>query len=157
MKPINLQRFKRNTPPSIPPVGEVDLKFDPDTDTFVQVNADGTTSELGGGGAADTGLATVREIEEASYTLIASDTGKVLVFTNSNLITVNVPVSLPAGFNCAIVTGSVAGTLTLDPELGAVFNGSAGNYELPDPFGCASLLHLNGTGSYLLKGDATAV
>lgn len=42
-------------------------------------------------------------IPEAEYTLLASDNGKVLVFSNAGAITLNVPSGLLSGFNCLIV------------------------------------------------------
>lgn len=58
MKPIDRLRFEQNTPPSTPPVGQVDLKFDPNVGTFVQVNADGTEASVGGGGSTTWGAIT---------------------------------------------------------------------------------------------------
>ena len=155
MKPVNLVRYKRSTPSSIPPAGQVDLKFDPATNTFVQVNSDGTTSELGGGGAADTGLATVETETGTSYTLVASDSGKVIYFTSGSSITLAVEAELPVGFNVAVFQGG-AGIITFNPGAGIEINGDVSNHETTGQWSAASLLIL-ATGVAALKGDVISL
>lgn len=50
-----------------------------------------------------------------SYTLLASDNGKVLTFSNASAVTLTVPSGLGAGFNCLIVqigAGAVTPTVS---------------------------------------------
>lgn len=47
MKLLDFLRFNKATPPSKPPKGKVDLKFDPEQDAFVRVDPDGTKTPLG--------------------------------------------------------------------------------------------------------------
>jgi hypothetical protein len=58
-----------------------------------------------------TGPSSVNAQTGTSYTLAATDNGKVLTFNNSSSITLTVPTGLGAGFNCLIVQLG-AGTVT---------------------------------------------
>lgn len=49
------------------------------------------------------GAANVNVQTGTSYTLVASDNGKVVTLNNASAITLTVPASLGAGFNCLIV------------------------------------------------------
>lgn len=59
-----------------------------------------------------------------TYTLAATDNGKVLMFSNASAITVTVPSSLPVGFACTIIQLG-AGQVTLSAS-GVTLNGKNG-------------------------------
>ncbi len=91
-----------------------------------------------------------------TYTMLSSDYGKALTFTNASPITVTLPNSLPKGWNVVIYQGG-AGQVTFSPGTGASMaqrltkNKTAGQYAV------ASLLVVsNSNGSnaqYVLGGD----
>jgi hypothetical protein len=91
-----------------------------------------------------------------AYTLLASDYGKALTFTNAAGITVTLPNNLPKGWNVVIFQGG-AGQVTFSPASGASMaqrltkNKTAGQYAV------ASLMVMsNSSGSnalYVLGGD----
>lgn len=56
-----------------------------------------------------------------TYTLVASDKGKVLTFDNAAAITLTVPSGLGAGFNCLIVQLG-AGQVTLTASSTTIYN-----------------------------------
>lgn len=66
-----------------------------------------------------------------SYTLAATDNGKVIVFTNSSAVTITLPqqsdVALPVGFTCGIRTaGTGAGTFAVEGSDVKVGNNGTG-------------------------------
>lgn len=137
MNVFDYVRFDRQTPPSVPPEGQVDLKFDPDTGSFVQVNPDGTSSTVG-----TTTEASVKEISGTSYTLLEGDSGKVLYFTSGSAVTVTVPSGLPVGFNVALIQ-SGAGTVTVAAGGGTTVNSMDALVEIAGQHGAVSLISLS--------------
>ncbi len=69
-----------------------------------------------------------------TYTLVSTDNGKILNFTNSTAGTITLPSTLPAGFNCMVLQNG-AGQLTFTGSGVTVnnrnaFNKSAGQYSI---------------------------
>ena len=69
-----------------------------------------------------------------AYTLVSTDNGKILNFTNSTAGTITLPSTMPAGFNCMVVQNG-AGQLTFTGSGVTVnnrnaFNKSAGQYSI---------------------------
>ena len=60
----------------------------------------------------------VNEQTDRTYTLQASDFGKILKFTNSNLITLTVPLNLVIGFNCTVIHNG-SGQITFEDNGGS--------------------------------------
>jgi len=74
-----------------------------------------------------------------TYTLQASDLGKVVELNNASAITVTVPNSLPAGFNC-LLSQLGAGQVTVAAGSGATLNAwPAGGVKTPGQYGEVSL------------------
>lgn len=138
MIPFDFLRLAKNTPPSVPPAGYADIKFDADTGGFIQVNPDGSSESLGGGSTPDPS-ATVEAVSGTSYELSSADNGKVLNFTSGSAVTVSVPDGLGAGFNVALVQ-SGAGVVTLDIFGGVTVNSIGGAVAISDRYGVASLV-----------------
>lgn len=83
-------------------------------------------------GSVATNASDITTITATTYTLLATDIGKVITFNNASAITVTVPSGLVVGFNCLIlqigagqVTLSASGT-TIQNRLG--FTKTAGQY-----------------------------
>lgn len=92
-----------------------------------------------------------------TYTLQASDSGKVVLCTNAAAITVTVPNSLKEGFNCTVVQGA-AGQVTIAAGAGATSRNPLGNKTPSQWRGPSVLVHANVGGSaadFLILGDAT--
>lgn len=94
-----------------------------------------------------------------SYTITASDCGKILRFTNASSVTLTLPNSLPVGFNCSVMQGA-AGQVIFSPASGATRRNrqshtkSAGQWAV-----CTLQVVTNSGGSsaeYVLNGDTVA-
>ena len=108
------------------------------------LNADGTAN-LAGFNAAFTVNTTT------TYTLAASDNGKVVALNNASSITLYVPDNLPVGFNCLImqtgvgkITFTGSGSTTLCNRYS--FTRTSGRYAI------ATLIKIGGV-SYVTSGD----
>ena len=91
-----------------------------------------------------------------SYTVSVSDDGKVVELSNASSISVTVPASLPAGFNC-LFTQVGAGQATFSPGSGATqrqrseFDKTSGQWAV-----CSLYVRANSGGSaaeYVMSGD----
>jgi len=85
-------------------------------------------------------------------TLSDSDNGKVILCTNTNLVTVSVPTGLTAGFNCILVQGG-AGVVNVSGS--ATINSRGSKTATAGQYASLSIIP-TGTDSYILEGD-TAV
>ena len=87
-----------------------------------------------------------------TYTVAASDNGKVVVLNNAAAITVDIDTGLPAGFNCSFVQKgagqvSFAGTATL--------NNRQSHTKINGQYGVASIVAYD-TDTYILAGDTAS-
>ena len=87
-----------------------------------------------------------------TYTVAASDNGKVVVLNNAAAITVDIDTGLPAGFNCSFVQKgagqvSFAGTATV--------NNRQSHTKINGQYGVASIVAYD-TDTYILAGDTAS-
>ena len=87
-----------------------------------------------------------------TYTVAASDNGKVVVLNNASPITVDIDTGLPAGFNCSFVQKgagqvSFAGTATV--------NNRQSHTNINGQYGVASIVAYD-TDTYILAGDTAS-
>ena len=87
-----------------------------------------------------------------TYTVAASDNGKVVVLNNASPITVDIDTGLPAGFNCSFVQKgagqvSFAGTATV--------NNRQSHTKINGQYGVASIVAY-ATDTYILAGDTAS-
>ena len=87
-----------------------------------------------------------------TYTVAASDNGKVVVLNNASAITVDIDTGLPAGFNCSFVQKgagqvSFAGTATV--------NNRQSHTKINGQYGVASIVAY-ATDTYILAGDTAS-
>lgn len=66
-----------------------------------------------------------------TYTLLASDKGKVVCFTSGSAVTVTIDAALQVNFHCLLVQEG-AGVVSLDPQSTDTLNGAAANVSLAD-------------------------
>ena len=89
-------------------------------------------------------------VTSTSYTLLVGDNGKVITLNNAGAITLTVPASLPAGFNCLIVqTG--AGQVTFAAS-GTTIQNRQSNTKTAGQYAIATLVHL-GSNIFVTSGD----
>jgi hypothetical protein len=110
------------------------------------------TSTLTGGNTASSKISgfsvSYNSISSSTYTLVASDNGKVLTF--SAACTVTIP-SLYEGFNCMIVqTGS--GQITLTADTGVTINNRSSYTKTAGQYAVASIIATSST-NYISGGD----
>lgn len=84
---------------------------------FARVNAAESALEFVGGGNL-----TIKTVGGTSYTLLATDAGTLLVFTNASAVTVTVPPSVLARGDVVCIRQSGAGQVTLVPGSGVSLN-----------------------------------
>jgi hypothetical protein len=105
--------------------------------------ASGTTNISGFNAALASGTST-------TYTLSASDNGKVITLNNAGAITLTVPTGLPTGFNCLIVqTG--AGQVTFTTS-GTTLQNRQSYTKTAGQYAIATLVHL-GSNVFITSGD----
>ena len=88
-----------------------------------------------------------------TYTVAASDNGKVVVLDNASAVTVTIPGGLGAGFNCSFVQKG-AGQVTFAESLCDV-NNRQGHTKINGQYGVASIVAY-AADFFVLAGDTTA-
>jgi hypothetical protein len=103
--------------------------------------------------------ALVEEVNTTTYTLQASDRGKVKVFNNASAITVTLPNSLSQGFAITWVQKG-AGAVTFTPASGATRNNRSTHTKSAGQWAMGSLYVDSNSGgaaaAYVLGGDTAA-
>lgn len=97
--------------------------------------------------------ATINDQTGTSYTLQASDAGKVVVLNNASAITVTVPSGLGAGFNCSFVQKG-AGQVTFSAS-STTINNRQSHTKINAQYGVASLLAY-AADTFVLAGDTAS-
>jgi len=91
-----------------------------------------------------------------TYTLLSSDTGKVITLTNAAAITLTCPDSLAVGFNCTVIQGG-AGTVTFSAGGGATINNRQSHTTTAGQYAATGLIVTANSGGsaavYNLSGD----
>lgn len=98
--------------------------------------------------------ATVNNQTGTTYTLQASDNGKLVTFNNAASITVTVPPSLPIGFNCVLLQKG-AGIITIAPGSGVAINNRYSFTKTNGQYAMASLVSA-ATDTFTTTGDLKA-
>lgn len=95
-------------------------------------------------------------VSGTSYTLDQGDSGKMLIFTNESAVTVTMPNSITAGFNCLLVQQG-AGAVGVSAASGAVLRNRQSHDGLAGQYATAALIvSANADGAsavYYLSGD----
>jgi hypothetical protein len=110
-----------------------------------------TTGTLTGGNSSTSSLsgfgANINTQSGTTYTIDATDNGKVIQTTGASAITITIPNGLPTGFNCTIVQMG-AGQVTFS---GTILN-RTGFTKTASQYSVVSILHL-GSNSILVTGE----
>ena len=94
--------------------------------------------------------ATVVDETSTSYTLSASDAGKMIVINNSENATVTVPQGLSAGFNCSFLQKG-AGSISFSAS-GTTINNRQSHTQTAGQYAMATLICYD-TDTFVLAGD----
>ena len=90
-----------------------------------------------------------------SYTLLASDAGKVVVLNKGTAVTVTVPSGLGAGFTCSVIQKG-AGQVTFDNNSGATtINNRQSHTKIAGQHGVVTLVS-TATDVFVLAGDTAS-
>ena len=110
-----------------------------------------TTGTITGGNSSTSSLsgfgANINTQSGTTYTIDATDNGKVIQTTGASAITITIPNGLPTGFNCTIVQMG-AGQVTFS---GTILN-RTGFTKTASQYSVVSILHL-GSNSILVTGE----
>ena len=122
------------------------------TNLMGQASASNLSSYDFGGNAISNFDASINDQTVTTYTVAASDNGKVVVLDNASAITVDIDTGLPAGFNCSFVQKgagqvSFAGTATV--------NNRQSHTKINGQYGVASIVAYD-TDTYILAGDTAS-
>ena len=107
------------------------------------------------GGTAILGFDATLNDKTDSYTLLASDAGKVVVLNKGTAVTVTVPSGLGAGFNCSFIQKG-AGQVTFDDNSGATtINNRQSHTKIAGQHGVVTLVS-TATDVFVLAGDTAS-
>lgn len=145
------------------PASQLDDNFNQAT----QVNTDTPLIPVAGGTAGTSGYAsrvdhqhppqsgTLNTQTGTTYTLVATDNGKIVEFTNGSAVALTLENSLAIGFNC-LVCQAGAGQVTLTPEAGATLRQASSLTKTRTQWSQVSLRIRANTGvaaEYVASGD----
>ena len=89
-----------------------------------------------------------------TYTVAASDNGKVVVLDSSSAVTVTIPGGLGAGFNCSFVQKG-AGQVSFTGAVGVTVNNRQSHTKINAQYGVASIVAY-AADTFVLAGDTAA-
>ena len=132
-------------------LGDAATKTVGTADTNVLAVSSGTV-DLGGNKIEDFG-ASINDQTGTTYTLLASDNGKVVVLDNASAVTITVPSGLGAGFNCSFVQKG-AGQVSFSAS-STTINNRQSHTKINAQYGVASLLAY-AADIFVLAGDTAS-
>jgi hypothetical protein len=101
-----------------------------------------------------TNLDSVNSVASSGYTLLNTDNGRTVLFTNEAPIAVQVPPGLSPGFNCTLIQSTVSGQLTLTSGTGVAINSAYAAIKTTTRYSVAGLIGI-ASDAYILTGDIT--
>ena len=119
----------------------------------ISMTGTGKTADFGGN-AIKGYSATMNAQTGTTYTLAASDNGKVVTLDNGSAITVTIPAGLVAGFNCLLIQKG-AGQVTVTKAGGGSLNNRSTQTKTAGQHAIVTIVHIGGE-VYILSGDTGA-
>ena len=98
--------------------------------------------------------ASVNEQTGTTYTLLASDLGKIVKFTNGSAITVTLPNNLGLGFTCTVIQYG-AGQITFTTSSSTLYSRQTGHTKTAGQYGVVSLISCVAD-VFVLAGDTAS-
>ena len=127
---------------------------DQDLSSYLQSVSAGDLTDGNFDGTSISGFnATINDQTGTTYTLLASDNGKVVVLDNASAVTVTVPSGLGAGFNCSFVQKG-AGQVNFSAS-STTINNRQSHTKINAQYGVASLLAY-AADTFVLAGDTAS-
>ena len=127
---------------------------DQDLSSYLQSVSAGDLTDGNFDGTSISGFnATINDQTGTTYTLLASDNGKVVVLDNASAVTVTVPSGLGAGFNCSFVQKG-AGQVSFSAS-STTINNRQSHTKINAQYGVASLLAY-AADTFVLAGDTAS-
>jgi hypothetical protein len=123
------------------------------TNLMGQASASNLSSYDFNGNAISNFDASINDQTGTTYTVAASDNGKVVVLDNASAVTVTIPGGLGAGFNCSFVQKG-AGRVTFAESLCDV-NNRQGHTKINGQYGVASIVAY-ASDFFVLAGDTAS-
>ena len=105
-------------------------------------------------------LASIKQVTGTSYTLLTTDSGKIIQFTNTGATTITIPSgsTFLQGFQCTLVSygnGTTSATKTLAAQSGATVKSKNSALKLATIFGAATVYKTPTAATWLAFGDLT--
>ena len=119
----------------------------------ISMSGTGKTADFGGN-AIKGYSATMNAQTGTTYTLAATDNGKVITLDNGSAITVTIPAGLVDGFNCLLVQKG-AGQVTVTKAGGGSLNNRSTQTKTAGRHAIVTIVHI-GSEVYILSGDTGA-
>ena len=119
----------------------------------ISMSGTGKTADFGGN-AIKGYSATMNAQTGTTYTLAATDNGKVITLDNGSAITVTIPAGLVDGFNCLLVQKG-AGKVTVTKAGGGSLNNRSSQTKTAGQHAIVTIVHI-GSEVYILSGDTGA-
>lgn len=88
------------------------------------------------------GLAVIKTVTEATYTVLPEDVGKVIYIDRGTAVTVTIPFGLGAGFNVAFIQANT-GVITFDPDDEVDLGSLGGALSTSGRYAAASLVFIS--------------
>lgn len=127
---------------------------DQDLSSYLQSVSAGDLTDGNFDGTSISGFdATINDQTGTTYTLLASDNGKVVVLDNGSAVTVTVPSGLGAGFNCSFVQKG-AGQVSFSAS-GTTINNRQSHTKINGQYGVASIVAYVAD-TFVLAGDTAS-
>jgi hypothetical protein len=123
------------------------------TNLMGQASASNLSSYDFNGNAISNFDASINDQTGTTYTLVASDNGKVVVLDNAAAVTVTVPSGLGAGFNCSFVQKG-AGQVSFSAS-GTTINNRQSHTKINGQYGVASVVAY-AADTFILAGDTAS-
>ena len=134
---------------------ELALLYNGNTTVAGDISMSGTGKTADFGGNAIKGYsATMNAQTGTTYTLAATDNGKVITLDNGSAITVTIPAGLVDGFNCLLVQKG-AGKVTVTKAGGGSLNNRSSQTKTAGQHAIVTIVHIGGE-VYILSGDTGA-
>jgi hypothetical protein len=123
------------------------------TNLMGQASASNLSSYDFNGNAISNFDASINDQTGTTYTLVAGDSGKVVVLDNASTVTVTVPSGLGAGFNCSFVQKG-AGQVSFSAS-GTTVNNRQSHTKIKAQYGVASIVAY-AADTFVLAGDTAS-
>lgn len=101
-----------------------------------------------------TNLAGFVSVATSGYTLLNTDNGRTVLFTNQSPTVVTIPAGLDPGFNCTLIQTTISGQVRLASGVAVSLNSAYGALKTTTRYSVAGVIGISNN-SYIVTGDIT--